>query len=274
MKQHAVIATGFAGAILCACIAAIAAVAGVFRDRPNEPAEPRSAIPLSRTSSDDFSSNAISNLPLLSAESFRLDGKTVAIHLDDRSDFDPSTWQPGMKHPVIPDDPNLPNTGTNTLRAVLGQCEEWHVYNSVCGLYLGSPERIPYERTGNTTTLHFSPDWEVRIDNATGAILEPPDLPPLSESDLSDMTWVELSRDRGVERWADIVSSAAANADRLCRLIGFRLDEIRYVGDKVFVGWRLIEDPPSEDSFLRLTYWVDRRTKQVVHSGTEIHENR
>ena len=45
-------------------------------------------------------------------------------------------------------------------------------------------------------------------------------------------------------------------------------------GDKAFVAWRLMDDPPSADGFLRLTYWVDRRTKRIVHSGTEVHEDR
>ena len=46
------------------------------------------------------------------------------------------------------------------------------------------------------------------------------------------------------------------------------------VDDKAFVGWRILKDPPSTDGFIRLTFWIDRRTKRIVHSGTEIHEDR
>lgn len=216
---------------------------------------------------------AISNALEFSVESFRMDDGTVTARHDGRTPFDASAWKPGMQHPVVPD-PGLPDAGTNTLRAVLGQSEEWHVYNAVCGLYLGAPERIPYERTGDTTVLHFPSDWDIRIDNATGAILEPTGLPPLSERELSDLTWAEISRERGVERWMEIISISAASAGKSRRLTGFRLDEIRFVGDKAFVAWRLMDNPPSADGFLRLTYWVDRRTKRIVHSGTEVHEDR
>ena len=61
--------------------------------------------------------------------------------------------------------------------------------------------------------------------------------------------------------------------DYIKRMLGFP----EYYGtkdDKAFVGWRILKDPPSTDGFIRLTFWIDRRTKRIVHSGTEIHEDR
>lgn len=273
MKRQTVVLVALAVPLLCAGIVGITMVTGIFRARQTTDAEPRFVGSASWTNPVPASPAAISNALVFSVESFRMDDGTVTARHDGRTPFDSSAWKPGMQHPVVPD-PGLPDVGTNTLRAVLGQSEEWYVYNAVCGLYLGSPERIPYERTGDTTVLHFPSDWDVRIDNATGAILEPTGLPPLSERELSDLTWAEISRERGVERWMEVISTSAASAGKRRRLTGFRLDEIRFVGDKAFVAWRLMDDPPSADGFLRLTYWVDRRTKRIVHSGTEVHEDR
>lgn len=244
------------------------------RTRGPMDAETRSVGSSSWTNPVPASPAAISNLLEFSIDSFRKDDAPVGILRDDK-DVDASVpWAPGMKHPVRPDDPDLPGSGTNTLRAILGQSEAWHVYNSVCGMYTGSPKTLPYERTDDATILHFPQDWEVRIDNATGAILEPPGLPPLSVEEMSDLTWAELSRDGGVERWMQTIATASAYGGKICSLDGFRLDEIRFVGDKAFVGWRILKDPPSTDGFIRLTFWIDRRTKRIVHSGTEIHEDR
>ncbi len=262
------------GAVVCVCVAASTVAIAVFRDRRATDAAAPDPLLDSLASVNPSDPTAISNLLEFSIDSFRKDDAPVGILRDDK-DVDASVpWAPGMKHPVRPDDPDLPGSGTNTLRSILGQSEAWHVYNSVCGMYTGSPETLPYERTDDATILHFPQDWEVRIDNATGAILEPPGLPPLSVEEMSDLTWAELSRDGGVERWMQTIATASAYGGKICRLDGFRLDEIRFVGDKAFVGWRILKDPPSTDGFIRLTFWIDRRTKRIVHSGTEIHEDR
>ena len=53
------------------------------------------------------------------------------------------------------------------------------------------------------------------------------------------------------------------------------LDEIRRVGDKAFVAWRLVETPPpDEDGFIRSVFWVDVRSRKIVYEGNEIHEDR
>ena len=192
------------------------------RTRGPMDAETRSVDSSSWTNPVPASPAAISNLLEFSIDSFRKDDAPVGILRDDK-DVDASVpWAPGMKHSVRPDDPDLPGSGTNTLRA----------------------------------------------------ILEPPGLPPLSVEEMSDLTWAELSRDGGVERWMQTIATASAYGGKICRLDGFRLDEIRFVGDKAFVGWRILKDPPSTDGFIRLTFWIDRRTKRIVHSGTEIHEDR
>lgn len=270
MKRKRTIILSFVAPILFAGV--VAAI--VFRDRRTTDGTERSALraPSADAGSSDLA--AISNLLDFAIDSFRKEGGPVTILRDDRTVDASVPWTPGMKHPVKPDDPDLPSSGTNTLRAILGQSEEWHVFNSVCDMYTGSPETLPYERTDDVTILHFPQEWEVWIDNATGAILEPPGLPPLSVEEMSDLTWEELSRDDGIERWTRTVATASAYGGRIARLDGFRLDEIRFVGDKAFVGWRILQDPPSTDGFIRLTFWIDRRTKRIVHSGMEVHEDR
>lgn len=190
---------------------------------------------------------------------------------------DPKTesWRPGMPHPIEPEDPDMPSSGTNSLRKILGWRSEWHVFNSVNGLYSGSGDDVPYEMGDRTVFLHLGPDWTVEVEKATGIILPPADLPTISDKELSDIAWSAMERDEELRKWSDAFQAVKESTDKGGVLAEVRLDAIRRVSDKAFVAWRLVEDPPDpEGGFIRCVYWIDVRTRRIVWSGTEINENR
>lgn len=179
----------------------------------------------------------------------------------------------GAPYPVQPEDMTLPRTGTNTLRNILGPLSETYVFNSVYGIVPGNCESIPYEKTDATTRLLFPGNWTVDIDNETGTILIPSDLPAITEEEIAEWTWTNLKEGGHVREWAETLQSMPLIDGHGVRLVGFRLDEIRLVSDKVFVAWRLVRAPPASDgSFLRLIFIIDRRAKDVTYSGVEVHE--
>ena len=105
------------------------------------------------------------------------------------------------------------------------------------------------------------------------AVLVPRDLPALSNEELVDMTWRAFVANDGLERWRNTYRRVAEDGTVRSSLSDVKLDEIRRVGDKAFVAWRLVESPPAEDgSFLRHVYWVDVRSRKIVIDGEEINE--
>lgn len=188
--------------------------------------------------------------------------------------FREENWTPGGPHPVEPEDPALPPSGKAPLRTLLGWKAEWHVHNSVCG-FVPNPDTVSYVREQGRTRLVFSTGWEIEVEDSTGRILVPPGLPALSDERLADMTWRALVANEGLERWRDVYRRAADDGTMLEELVDVHLDEIRRVGDKAFISWRLVESPPpDEEGFIRLEFWVDVRTEKIVYEGTEINEDR
>jgi hypothetical protein len=89
------------------------------------------------------------------------------------------------------------------------------------------------------------------------------------------MTWRAFSANDGLERWRNVYRQVADDGTVLRELSDVILDEIRRVGDKAFVAWRLVETPPpDEDGFIRSVFWVDVRSRKIVYEGNEIHEDR
>ncbi len=201
----------------------------------------------------------------LDEDRFRLDGIP-------QEEF-PEQNTSGTPHPVQPEDVSLPNIGTNTLRTILGPLAEIHVFNSVCGLYVGDCENIPYEKSDAITRLVFPDDWIVDIDNVTGNILIPSGLPGITAEEIAELTWREMKNGGHVRQLAETLVSQPLHDGTPARLVGFQLDEIRYVADKVFAAWRLVQVPPSSDgSFLRFSFGIDRKTKKATFLGIEVHE--
>lgn len=187
--------------------------------------------------------------------------------------FQEDLWKPGMPHPAEPEDPTLPSLGKASLRAIFGWKAEWHIHNSVCGFVSNPSEEVAYERQSGKTKVSFSSGWTIMVDDATGTILVPRDLPALSDEELVDMTWRAFVANDGLERWRNIYRRVAEDGTVRSSLSDVKLDEIRRVGDKAFVAWRLVESPPAEDgSFLRHVYWVDIRSRKIVIDGEEINE--
>ena len=212
-----------------------------------------------------------------------LEKVSVPAHMDlevdnigepSRNPFERDEWRPGDPYPVEPEDTTLPLSGKTTLRSLLGWKEEWHVHNSVSG-FIPNPTEVTYIRAAGRTKLTFSSGWAIEVDDKTGAIIVPSGLPTLSDKTLVDMTWRAFVANEGLERWRNAYRRIAENGTVLRELVDVRLDEIRRVGDKAFVAWKLVESPPpDEDGFIRPVFWVDVRTAKIVHQGMEIHEDR
>lgn len=188
--------------------------------------------------------------------------------------FQEENWNPHVPHPVEPEDLALPPSGTAQLRTLLGWKADWYIHNSVYGL-VPNPDTVSYVREHGRTRLTFSTGWEIEVEDATGTILVPSGLPALSDERLADMTWRSLVANEGLEHWRDVYRRTAEDGTMLEELVDVHLDEIRRVGDKAFVSWRLVESPPpEEEGFIRLNFWVDVRTEKIIYEGTEINEDR
>ena len=189
--------------------------------------------------------------------------------------FQGNRWRIGEPRPVEPENSSLPPFGKSTLRAIFGWKEEWHIRNSICGFVQNPKEIVSYEKKAGKTKVTFDSGWAIEINDATGQILVPPGLPPLSDNELADMTWRAFSANDGLERWRNVYRQVADDGTVLRELSDVILDEIRRVGDKAFVAWRLVETPPpDEDGFIRSVFWVDVRSRKIVYEGNEIHEDR
>ena len=211
--------------------------------------------------------------PLVESDHLEDDCFRLRSHSSEDSPKTPKNGFPDASHPVRPEDASLLTSGTNSLRAILGPLEETYVFNSVHGLYLGDGESIPYARANGITRLFFPNRLIVDVENATGRILIPSDLPNITEEEIADLTWREIKEGGHVGTWVETLCSRPGLDGTASRLVGFQLDEIRFVSDRVFVAWRVVVAPPSKDgSFIRLSFGIDRKTKSVSYLGLEIHE--
>ena len=212
-----------------------------------------------------------------------LEKVSVPAHIDSEADnigepsqstFKTDEWRPGNPHPVEPENTTLPPSGKATLRSLLGWKEEWHIHNSVSG-FIPNPTEVTYIKAAGKTRLTFSSGWAIEVDDKTGSIIVPSGLPTISDEALVDMTWRALVANEGLERYRKAYRRKAEDGTVIRELVDVRLDEIRRVGDKAFVAWKLVESPPpDEDGFIRPVFWIDVRTGKIVHQGMEIHEDR
>lgn len=99
--------------------------------------------------------------------------------------------------------------------------------------------------------------------------------PEATDAELVDLTWRAFVKDDGLERWRASYRRVAGNGKTPGFLADVRLDEIERSGGEAFVAWRLVEFPEQDEGdFIRETFRVDARTREIVGRGSEIHENR
>jgi hypothetical protein len=199
--------------------------------------------------------------------------------------FSPDTWKPGLPHPIEPQDTSLPPSGKATTLTLLGRSAKWHIDNAVVGLGINPDAEVIYEITDGKTRVTFPPtptnfdntnlEWTIEIDNATGKILVPTELPPLSDEQLTNMTWQAFTANNNLERLRAIYREISDDGTVIRELSDVQCDEIRRIGDKAVVMWLLVESPPYEEpGCIRPIYWVDVRTRKIIHFGYERWENR
>ncbi len=240
------------------------------------------ANPLARRAEGKNSNKAALSSHIVSA---RTNEQYRPPKIDPNYCFSPDTWMPGLPHPIEPQDTSLPSSGKATTLTLFGRSAKWHIDNAVVGLGINPDAEVQYEILGGKTRVTFPPtptnynntnlEWTIEIDNATGRILVPPDLPPLSDEQLTNMTWQAFIADNNLERWRTIYRKVSADGTVIRELSDVQCDEIRRIGDKAVVAWLLVESPPYEDpGCIRPVYWVDVRTGKIVHRGYEIWEDR
>ena len=194
--------------------------------------------------------------------------------------FSEDPWKLGLPQPIEPKDPTLPPSGKSTIQLLFGWNAAWHIYNSVCGFVINPDEEVAYEKLNGKTrvTFHTGPvefrtatrEWTVEIDNATGRIIIPSDLPPISYEELEDITWNKLTANNRIEGFRGAIRQVSRRKSAVRDISKIRCEEIRRVGDKAFVKWRLEEFPPYEENGgVHLVFWVDVRTRDIVGEGTE-----
>ena len=195
--------------------------------------------------------------------------------------FSEDTWKFGLPHPIEPKDSALPPSGKSNIYTLFGWNAALHIYNSVCGFVINPDEDVVYEKLEGKTrvTFHTGPvdfktptrEWTVEIDNATGKIIIPPDLPPISYEELEDMTWNKLTANGRIEWFRGAIRRVSKREGVVRDIAEIRCEEIRRVGDKAFVIWRLVKFPPydKEDGDGRHVFWVDVRTREIVGEGYE-----
>ena len=194
--------------------------------------------------------------------------------------FSEDTWKFGLPHPIEPKDSTLPPSGKSNIYTLFGWNAALHIYNSVCGFVINPDEDVVYEKLEGKTrvTFHTGPvefrtptrEWTVEIDNATGKIIIPPDLPPISYEELEDITWNKLTENGRIKGFREAIRRVSKREGVVRDIAKIRCEEIRRVGDKAFVAWRLVEFPPyNEDGGGLHVFWVDVRTREIVVEGCE-----
>ena len=176
--------------------------------------------------------------------------------------------------PVRPSDSNLPLSGTERLRVILGASEYAHVFNAVSGL-CGDDKNVAFERGDGRTTLTFGNGLRIVVDDATGEIQTPSGLPSVSDVELADLTWARMESSGALVKWRSRFWEADGIGGPSRRLSEIRLDEVFRVSDKAFVAWRLLADPPLNGSQLvRLVFWIDIPSRSIISEGSEINLRR
>ena len=177
----------------------------------------------------------------------------------------------GSPTPIPPFHPDMPMYGTNSLGTILGPWEMRHVFNSLNWI-CGDDRKVAFERRDGLTRLTFETGLKIVIDDTTGRILAPPDLPSVSDEELAELTWERMETSGELVKWRTRLQETADAGTILRRLSEVRLDEILRVSDKAFVAWRLVEWPMSDNgSFLRIVHWVDVPSGEVISSREEYH---
>ena len=183
-------------------------------------------------------------------------------------------WQWGMPHSIEPKDSSLLDSGTATLREIIGQKEAIFVSKSIRGLCsLLEDDVVEYSRSSGKTSLRFPSGWIVEVCDKTGEFAIPKDISALSDKRLTDITRESMQKSGILDKWRNSYKHVTDDGTVLQELSDIRIDEIRRVYDKAFVAWRLVANPPAPDgSFLRIVYWIDLRSRDIVFEGVEIHE--
>lgn len=175
----------------------------------------------------------------------------------------------GLPSPVSPVDPDLPASGTNSLRNILGSGDLRHVFNSLNGI-CGNDGNVAFERGNGRTQLTFETGLAIVIDDTTGSILTPPDLPSVSDEELAGLSWERLRSSGEIGKWRAAIQRTDNGGNILRRLSEVRLDEIFRVSDKAFVAWRLVTWPAQDNgSYVRLVHWVDVPSGGIVATREE-----
>ena len=214
-----------------------------------------------------------------------LDPERISVSFDQAKTnaeyvFSEDTWKFGLPHPIEPKDSALPPSGKSNIYTLFGWNAALHIYNSVCGFVINPDEDVVYEKLEGKTrvTFHTGPvdfktptrEWTVEIDNATGRIIIPSDLPPISYEELEDITWNKLTANNRIEGFRGAIRQVSRREGVVRDIAEIRCEEIRQVGDKAFVTWKYVEFPPHEkDGGVRHVFWVDVRTRDIVGEGTE-----
>lgn len=188
--------------------------------------------------------------------------------------FTQENWQWGMPHTIEPKDPSLPDSGTATLRDIIGQKESIFVSKSIRGLCsLLEEDVVEYSRSSGKTSLRFPSGWIVEVCDKTGEFTIPKDISVLSDKRLTDITRASMQKSGILDKWRNNYRLVTDGGTILQELSDIKIDEIRRVYDKAFVAWRLVANPPPPDgSFLRIVYWIDLRSNAIVFEGVEINE--
>ena len=231
--------------------------------------------------SGEFEEEELDDLPPVAP----LDPERIRVSFDQAKTnadyvFSEDTWKLGLPHPIEPKDSTLPPSGRSTIYTLLGWNAALYIYNSVCGFVINPDEEVAYEKLDGKTrvTFHTGPvefrtptrKWTVEIDNATGKIIIPPDLPPISYEELEDITWNGLTANGRIEGFRGAIRQVSRREGVVRDIAEIRCEEIRRVGDKAFVTWRFVKFPPYEkDGDGRHVFWVDVRTREIVGEGPE-----
>ena len=168
--------------------------------------------------------------------------------------------------PVVPIEPDLPATGVSQLWNILGREDYVYVYNSLLGV-VGDERNVEFERADGTTSLKFTTGAEARIDDATGEILVPTDLPDVSDAELIEITLQRLMMSGEIARLKEMAKSGTA-----AFVAEIRLSEVVRIADKAFVAWdtKRAGNRPTPFQYI---FWVDVRTRTIVHDSRLFFEN-
>lgn len=159
-----------------------------------------------------------------------------------------------------------------SLRDILGKDEYLYVSSALYGI-CGDDGAVSFVRTNGTTALAFTAGFHCSIDDSSGEILSPPELPSVTDAELADMTWDWMEASGELVKWSAAYQETDENGTLVERLSEVRLDDIFRVSDKAFVAWRLVRVPASPDgSHSRLVFWIDLPSGKIIAHHTEISE--